>query len=106
MPKISFCIKKIPVSLRKLKISTRYVRYIGINRFLNANKSNFNKSLKYIHSLIKSSFSYINTSGFKFHKCEIFCNKSFTIKRYNERAKGKADIIRRRYSNIFLYIYI
>ncbi|MGX7589787.1 hypothetical protein [Candidatus Vidania fulgoroideorum] len=104
--RLVFSSRKVPISLRKLKISTRFVRYIGISKFLRLNVSGFNKSLIYIYSLLRSSFSYLNFKKLTITNYELFCNKCFSIKRYNERAKGRVDIIRRRYSNIFFFAYI
>ncbi|MGX7458813.1 hypothetical protein [Candidatus Vidania fulgoroideorum] len=104
--RLVFCVKKVPVSLRKLKISSRFVRHIGITNFLRLCNSNLNKPLRYIFKLLHSSFSYINSSGFIVTGFELFCNKCFSFKRYNERAKGKMDFIRRRYSNIYFFAYI
>ncbi|MGX7585957.1 uL22m family ribosomal protein [Candidatus Vidania fulgoroideorum] len=105
MNKFIFSLRNIRISFKKLCKAVSYFKgrdliYIFNNSFCNL------KAFKFINKLIKSSlFSMKDNYELINLKFEFFCNKSKIFKRTSYRAKGRCDIIKRRYSNLYLIIY-
>ncbi|MFN4245779.1 MAG: 50S ribosomal protein L22 [Brevinematia bacterium] len=101
---------------RYLKISQKkMVRFINVikgrklNLVLTYLNTLPNKGAKLLYKVLKSAYANLVYKGSKASMSDVYVkdikvNQSFSLKRVLPRARGSADIIRRRFSSIYVVV--
>lgn len=104
---MKYSYKKINVPFKKMKRKISSFKGKKFEYIVNYTSIKFDKCDYLINKLINSILADLNFRfGNKFNiiKHEIFCNKSKTMRKPIFRAKGRINILKKRYSNLFIYI--
>ncbi|MGX7583140.1 uL22 family ribosomal protein [Candidatus Vidania fulgoroideorum] len=105
---LKFSLKKVNISLKKIKRKISYFKKKTIQEIINETSIFYDKSDFILNKFLKSVYFDVNIklNKFNFKKFELFANKSKTLKKIIFRAKGKTNIIKKRFCNLFMILYI
>ncbi|UOQ38077.1 50S ribosomal subunit protein L22 [Candidatus Vidania fulgoroideae] len=105
--KIKYSYRKANISFKKIKRKISSFKKKSLYRIYIETSINFDKSDYIINKFLKSSLSNLKERFGKtvnISKYELFANKSKSYKKPIYRAKGRLNIIKKRLSNIYLFV--
>lgn len=99
---------QIAISVQKAKLVCDLVRNKSITKAVSILNNTNKKAAFFVNKLLKSAISNA-TNNFameanKLYIYEIFANRGLTLKRTFPRAKGSADMIRKRHTNLLIVL--